>query len=133
MNMIKAQIEEMYEYLEIYDAHNTLQDILETLSGCGCDCAYSEGVLGKLMNIIGLIRNHSDPSLYDRNIDYYDTRFAKLLDDSQMDNRLKAEYLLGLRKYDDPSADQGNEPAVFIFKGEFSGCRVLTDAEPGNH
>ena len=34
MNMIKAQIEEMYEYLEIYDAYNTLQDILETLSGC---------------------------------------------------------------------------------------------------
>ena len=57
MNMIKAQIEEMYEYLEIYDAYNTLQDILETLSGCGCDCDYSEGVLGKLMNIIGLIRN----------------------------------------------------------------------------
>ena len=98
MNMIKAQIEEMYEYLEIYDAYNTLQDILETLSGCGCDCDYSEGVLGKLMNIIGLIRNHSDPSLYDRNIDYYDTRLAKLLDNRQMDNHLKAEYLLGLRK-----------------------------------
>ena len=50
------------------------------------------------MNIIGLIRNHSDPSLYDRNIDYYDTRFARLLDNRQMDNHLKAEYLLGLRK-----------------------------------
>ena len=49
-------------------------------------------------SFIGLIRNHSDPSLYDRNIDYYDTRLAKLLDDSQMDNHLKAEYLLGLRK-----------------------------------
>lgn len=98
MNMIKAQIEEMFEYLEIYDAYNTLQDILETLSGCGSDCDYSEGVLGKLMNIIGLIRNHSDPSLYDSNIDYYDTRLAKLLGDSQMDNHLKAEYLLGLRK-----------------------------------
>jgi len=49
-------------------------------------------------SFIGLIRNHSDPSLYDSNIDYYDTRFAKLLDDSQMDNHLKAEYLLGLRK-----------------------------------
>ena len=98
MNMIEAQKEEMFEYLEIYDAYNTLQDISKALAGCGSDCDYSEGVLGKLMNIIGLIRNHSDPSLYDRNIDYYNTRLARLLDDSQMDNHLKAEYLLGLRK-----------------------------------
>ena len=98
MNMVETQKEEMYEFLEIYDGYEALQDISQVLTGCGCDCGYDEGVLGKLMNIIGLIRNHSDPSLYDRNIDYYETRFAKLLDDRQMDNHLKAEYLLGLRK-----------------------------------
>ena len=98
MTTFETQKKEMFEFLEIYDAYNTVQDFSETLTGCGCDFGYGEGVLGKLMNIIGLIRNHSDPSLYDHAIDYYDTRFAKLLDDRQMDNHLKAEYLLGLRK-----------------------------------
>ena len=98
MNMIEAQKEEMFEYLEIYDAYNTLQDISETLAGCGSDCGYREGVLGKLMYIIDLIRSHSDSSLYDHTIDFYDTRLARLLNDSKMDNRVKAEYLLGLRQ-----------------------------------
>ena len=98
MNTIKAQKEEMFEYLEIYDAYSTVQDISKTLIGCGCDCGYVEGVLGKLTYIVDLIRRHSDPSLYDRTMDFHDTRLAKLLDNRGMDNRLKAEYLLGLWK-----------------------------------
>ena len=50
------------------------------------------------MYIIDLIRSHSDSSLYDHTIDFYDTRLARLLNDSKMDNRVKAEYLLGLRQ-----------------------------------
>ena len=54
MNMIEAQKKEMYEYLEIYDAYNTLQDISKMLTGCGCDCGYGEGILGKLTYIVDL-------------------------------------------------------------------------------
>ena len=46
----------MYKFLEIYDAYNSVQDISETLAGCGCDCGYSEGVLGKLTYIVDLIK-----------------------------------------------------------------------------
>ena len=98
MNMIEAQKNEMFEYLEIYDAYSTIQDISETLTGCGCDCGYGEGTLGKLTYIVDLIASHSDSSLYDRTIDFHDTRLARLLGDKQMDNYVKAEYLLGLRK-----------------------------------
>ena len=56
MTAFEAQKEEMYKFLEIYDAYNSVQDISETLAGCGCDCGYSEGVLGKLTYIVDLIK-----------------------------------------------------------------------------
>ena len=89
---------EMFRFLEIYDAYVTLQSISETLTGCGCDCGYGEGALGKLTHIVDIIVSHAEPSLYDRSKDFCDSRLSRLLDDREMDNRLKAEYLLGLRK-----------------------------------
>lgn len=98
MNTIEEQKEEMFRLLEIYDGYEALQDVSETLTGCGCDCGYGEGVLGKLTYIVSIITSHSDPTLYDRKTDFHDTTLARILDDRNMDNRRKAECLLGLRK-----------------------------------
>ena len=56
MTAFEAQKEEMYKFLEIYDAYNSVQDISETLAGCGCDCGYGEDTLGKLTSIVDLIK-----------------------------------------------------------------------------
>ena len=42
--------------------------------------------------------DHADPSLYDRNIDFHDTELALILDDKKIDNHLKAEMLVGIKR-----------------------------------
>ena len=98
MTYFEEQKEDMFRFLEIYDGYEALQDVLETLGGCDYETGYGEGILGKLTYIIDLITSHSDPLLYDRKKDFLDSPLAHLLADREMDNHLKSEYLLGLRR-----------------------------------
>ena len=87
----------MYRLLEIYDGYEMLQDISDVLIGHRYSAGYDEGVLGKLAHIIKLIVDRADPSLYDRDVDFHDTELARILDNKEMDNHLKAEMLVGSR------------------------------------
>ena len=89
---------EMYRLLEIYDGYEALLDFSESLSGYSCGCGYDEGILGKLSNIIDVIKNRARPALFDKSVDFSETDFARILDDRELDNRVKAEMLIGVRQ-----------------------------------
>lgn len=92
------QTEELFQFLEIYDGYEELLEVMEVLGGFIYKAGYGEGILGRLVHIVDIIKSHSDPTLYDRKQDFSDSRLAHLLANKKMNNHLKAENLLGLRK-----------------------------------
>ena len=97
MNAFELQKDEMYRLLEIYDGFNQLQGISKSLIGYSYSSGYDEGILGKLAYIVDIIISRANPSLFNKSVDFSDTELARILNDREMDNRLKAEILLGIR------------------------------------
>lgn len=97
MTSLEEKSKELYRLLEIYDGYEALQEVSEALAGCSYGAGYDEGILGKLAHVVNLIVNLSNPSLYDRTVDFADTELGRILDDRKLDNHVKAEVLLGIR------------------------------------
>ena len=95
---IQKKREDMYRLLEIHDAYETLQKISESLIGYNYSAGFDEGVIGKLAHVVRLIIDRTDPSLFDKTMDFSDTELARILEDTEMDNRHKAEILTGSGK-----------------------------------
>ena len=96
MTSLEEKSKELYRLLEIYDGYEALQEVSEALAGCSYGAGYDEGILGKLAHVVNLIVSHSDPLLFDKTMDFADTKLARILSDRELDNHRKAELLLGI-------------------------------------
>lgn len=85
----------MYELLEIYDAVQKLYVVDELLTGIQHEAGYGEGILGNLSYVSDIIKRHSP--LYRPGEDLEKSEFWQLLENQKIDNRKKAEILLGMQ------------------------------------
>lgn len=89
---------QMAALLEIKDAAEALEDVMEILVGTSYALSFGEGALGKLSRIYDLIKELSPVYAQQRQAceDISDSPFGKILDDKSMRNEEKAKILLGI-------------------------------------
>lgn len=87
---------QMEHLLDIKDAVEELEGVLGTLTGSSLVLGYSDGTIGKLTRVYGLVRELSnikepEPTVEDDALDY---PLEKLIGDKSIDNKEKARQLL---------------------------------------
>lgn len=89
--------QDMTDLLTIYSTQETLQDIVESLIGEKVGCGPGEGICGDLGRVYGIIKRHSVlPTNEDPLSSFEESPLGRVLANREMDNRRKAQIILGL-------------------------------------
>ena len=91
-------VKQMTTLLDIKDAVDAVEDVLEILLGRREAVSYSEGAIGQLSKIDGLIQDLSPvfKPQTDPTEDISEAPVYQIMDDKEMSNAEKAKLLLGL-------------------------------------
>lgn len=93
----KITEQDMEDLITLYEAQETLQEVVESLIGEMVGCGPGEGICGDLGRVYDIIRRHSALSANeDPTTSFEDSPLGRILGDREMGNKRKARIILGL-------------------------------------